>query len=134
MMREYEDPFAEIHELFMRLMENSATDPSGVMFRAGMQQEDPGLTGMNGPSGVEVHKNGGEILLVTELPGFSEDQITVWFEGGRCLIEASDGDRICRKTALVPEPDPSSVRQTYRHGVLELVFRAKAEPVQQAGI
>jgi HSP20 family molecular chaperone IbpA len=132
MIRDFEDPFAEIRELFRNLVENSAIGPGSLTFRAvtvsGNQhrEEPPDRTG------IEVHRNGDEIILVTELPGFSGEQVTVGFEGGRCLIEASDGDRHCRKTALVPEPDLSSVRQTFRHGVFELVFRVKAEPVHQA--
>ncbi len=134
MMREYEDPFAEIRELFTRLVENSMTGPGGFAFRTMAMGGDPGMQEPSGRTGVEVHRNGDEVILVTELPGVTEEQVTVGFEGGCCIIGASDGERQIRKTVLVPEPIPSSVRKTFRNGVLELVFRARAEPAGQTGI
>lgn len=135
MIRDYEDPFAEIHELFRKLVENSATGPGSVTFRAVTVSGNQPLQEPPDGTGIEVHRNGDEILLVTELPGFSGEQITVGFEDGCCRIEATDGDRHCLRTVRVPEPDPSSVRQTFRHGVFELVFREKpVKPVHRADL
>ncbi len=154
MNRETDDPFAMIEELFRKLAMGAAGTPGQFSFRTvvlGGFSGGDGATwwpveGAMGPRSwedtdgtireefspddrVEVHQSGDDVLLVTELPGFSVDQVEAVFDHGTCAIEATDGDRHCRKTVTAPAPEPSTIRKTLRHGVFELgysIVRAEA--------
>ncbi len=155
MNREADDPFAVIKELFRKLAMSVPGTPGQFSFRTVVLGGSPGSDGetwwpVEGAGGlrgwgdltgtireeprpddrVEVHQAGDDVLLVTELPGFSVDQVEAVFDNGTCAIEATDGDRHCRKTVTAPAPEPSTIRKTLRHGVFELGYTvARAEAV-----
>ena len=73
---------------------------------------------------IEVHEgDGGEVLVLAELPGVSEDQVRLDLEEGALRIAASDGDRTFMGRAEIPPVDPDSLRASCRNGVLEVRFR-----------
>jgi HSP20 family molecular chaperone IbpA len=72
---------------------------------------------------IEVHEDEGEILVLAELPGVSEDQVRFDLEGGALRIAASDGARKFVGRAELPPVDPDSLRARCRNGVLEVRFR-----------
>jgi len=72
---------------------------------------------------IEVHEAVGEILVLAELPGVSEDQVRFDLEGGTLRIAASDGARRFMGRAELPPVDPDSLRASCRNGVLQVRFR-----------
>jgi HSP20 family protein len=72
---------------------------------------------------IEVHEDEGEILVLAELPGVSEDQVRFDFEGGALRIAASDGARRFVGRAELPPVDPDSLSARVRNGVLQVRFR-----------
>jgi hypothetical protein len=72
---------------------------------------------------VEVQRVGNEVILVTELPGVSPEDVKVMFSGSTVHIKAGDGDLKYHTTADVPPADKDSVSVSFRHGVLEVSYR-----------
>ena len=72
---------------------------------------------------IEVHEEVGEILVLAELPGVSEDQVRFDLEDGALRIAASDGARRFVGRAELPPVDPDSLKASCRNGVLEVRFR-----------
>jgi HSP20 family protein len=69
---------------------------------------------------VDTFDEGGEILIVAELPGVSEAQVQVELKDDILTI-ATSGDRRYAKEILLDAPvEPASLRQTYTNGILEL--------------
>jgi HSP20 family molecular chaperone IbpA len=79
---------------------------------------------------IEVHEDEGEILVLAELPGVSEDQVRFDLEGGALRITASDGARKFMGRAELPPVDPDSIRSSCRNGVLEVRFRRIPETAE----
>lgn len=71
---------------------------------------------------IEIQRVGDRILLVTELPGLSPENVQVLFRGGRVFIWGKDGERQYRSSAAVPPPRAGSEQVTYRHGILEVSY------------
>lgn len=71
---------------------------------------------------IEIQRIGDRILLVTELPGLSPENVQVLFRGDRVFIWGKDGERQYRTSAAVPPPRAGSEQVTYRHGVLEVSY------------
>ncbi len=72
---------------------------------------------------IEVQKVGGEVKVVTGLPGVSSDDIQVMIGSTQICIQARDGRRVYRSAAEIPSPDRNTVRIAFRHGVLEITYR-----------
>jgi HSP20 family protein len=79
---------------------------------------------------IEVHEEEGEILVLAELPGVSEDQVRFDLEDGTLRIAASDGARRFVGRAELPPVDPDSLRASCRNGVLEVRFRRILETLE----
>jgi HSP20 family protein len=78
---------------------------------------------------VDVFERGDEIVVVAEMPGVEKDKVNVKVaEDGRTLIiSGSDTDRRYYKEVDLPaRVDPSSIKTTYKNGVLEVKLK-KAE-------
>jgi HSP20 family molecular chaperone IbpA len=71
---------------------------------------------------IEIQRLGDRVLLVTELPGLSPENVQVLFRGDRVFIWGKDGERQYRTSAAVPPPRTGSEQVTFRHGVLEVSY------------
>lgn len=69
---------------------------------------------------VDLFDEGEELLVVAELPGVGEAQISVTLQDDILSLE-TNGERRYAKEILLPEPvEPGSLRQSYTNGILEL--------------
>lgn len=71
---------------------------------------------------IEIHSVGDRIVLSTELPGISPEQIQVLFREDRVFIWARDPDRQYRASRKVPPAVKGSIGISFRHGVLEVSY------------
>lgn len=63
------------------------------------------------------------VILVAELPGVSEESITLNIKGDILVLGASDGKRKFAKEILLPSKvDEASKQVSYKNGVLEVKF------------
>lgn len=81
---------------------------------------------------IDVFELGEEVIVVTELPGVSGDEIKVEVsEDGRSLIiRAEGGRRYYRAIRLPARVDPSSVNTRYKNSVLEVKLKKKKSDQQ----
>jgi HSP20 family molecular chaperone IbpA len=75
---------------------------------------------------IEIQEVGDRIVLSTELPGISPEQIQVLFREDRVFIWAKDPDRHYRASREVPPAIKGSVEISFRHGVLEVSYLPSA--------
>ena len=75
---------------------------------------------------IEIHSIGDRVVLSTELPGISPEQIQVLFREDRVFIWAKDPDRQYRASREVPPATKGSVEISFRHGVLEVSYLPSA--------
>lgn len=69
---------------------------------------------------VDVFEELDEVVLVAEMPGANEEDITVELHGDVLVLETS-GERRYAREIMVPAPvDPASLQKKYRNGILEL--------------
>jgi len=80
---------------------------------------------------IEIHQVGDRIVLSTEFPGISPEQIQVLFREDRVFIWAKDPDRLYRASRKVPPATQGSAEITFRHGVLEVSYLPLAAPTHQ---
>ena len=71
---------------------------------------------------IEIHTLGDRIVLSTELPGISPEQVQVLFREDRVFIWAKDPDRQYRASRKVPPALKGSVEISFRHGLLEVSY------------
>ena len=71
---------------------------------------------------IEIHTLGDRIVLSTELPGISPEQVQVLFREDRVFIWAKDPDRQYRTSGKVPPALKGSVEISFRHGLLEVSY------------
>ena len=71
---------------------------------------------------IEIHTLGDRIVLSTELPGISPEQVQVLFREDRVFIWAKDPDRQYRASRKVPPAIKGSVEISFRHGLLEVSY------------
>ena len=71
---------------------------------------------------IEVHRVKDRIMLVTELPGMSPENIQVLFRDDRVFIWAKDGKRQYQASAEVPPAEKESTEISFRNGVLEVRY------------
>ena len=77
---------------------------------------------------VEVHEADGEVLVLAELPGISEEHVRLDLEPGGLRISATDGDRQFVGRAELPAVEHGSPVVSCRNGVLEVRFRRIPDP------
>ena len=75
---------------------------------------------------VEVQRIGNEVVLVTEMPGVSPEDVKVMFSGSTVHIKAGEGNLKYHTTADVPPAEKDSVSVSFRHGVLEVTYREQS--------
>lgn len=74
---------------------------------------------------VDVFPEKDHILIISELPGVSENEINVELSGDILTI-TSTGERKYAKEVLLPSPvKPESMKKTYKNGVLEIRLEKK---------
>lgn len=137
-----EDNFRNIGEIIRKMLEQAGMSdhPAPVIFNFriyvnmpvspdAMQHQAPGMDETIKPE-VEVQRVGDDVILVTELPGVSPEDVRVMFSGSTVHIKAADGTLKYQATADVPPAEKDSVSVSFRHGVLEVTYR---EQVRKTG-
>jgi HSP20 family molecular chaperone IbpA len=71
---------------------------------------------------IEIHRVKDRIMLVTEFPGMSPENIQVLFRDDRVFIWAKDSERQYRASAEVPPAEKESTEISFRNGVLEVRY------------
>ena len=131
------DMFEEMDEMFARLFarmnqEFSTGRPEVYEYRIvisndrapGRMQEIPApASRAAGEPFAEVHRIGGETLVITELPGVTDEMIRLDVKGSTLIIDAGDAEHHYHTTADLPPVDASSMQKSFRNGVLEVSFR-----------
>jgi HSP20 family molecular chaperone IbpA len=130
-----DDHFRNIGEIIRKMLEQAGMSehPAPVIFNfriyvnspecpAAQQNRPPAVCETIEPE-VEVQRVGNEVILVTELPGVSSEDVKVMFSGSTVHIKAADGDLKYHTTADVPPAEKDSVSVSLRHGVLEVTYR-----------
>ena len=137
MVQAPEDNFRNIGEIIRKMLEQAGMSeyPAPVIFNFRIyvntnpgQGPDIDIPGDDeGPiePGLEVQRVGDEVILVTELPGVSREDVEVIFSGPKVLIQAGDGERVYQASADVPPAEQDTVSVSLRHGVLEVTYREK---------
>jgi HSP20 family protein len=69
---------------------------------------------------VEVHEEGGEIVVVAELPGADPKTITCRPEQKRLLIEATGARRYRKEVQLPAAVQATGMQQSFQNGILEV--------------
>ena len=73
---------------------------------------------------VDVFDEGGEVVVVAEVPGVQEKDIHVELDGDVLALTATGPKRKYEKEVLLPAAvDPEARRQSYQNGYLELRFK-----------
>ncbi len=73
---------------------------------------------------IDVFDEGDEVVVVAEVPGVQEKDIQLELEGDVLALSATGPKRKYEKEVLLPAAvEPSSRRQSYQNGYLELRFR-----------
>lgn len=75
---------------------------------------------------VDSFDEGEEVVLVAELPGVSEEEITVEIQEDILSLQTT-GERKYAKEILLPQAvDAATLKKTYRNGILELRLKKAA--------
>jgi HSP20 family molecular chaperone IbpA len=130
-----DENFREIGEIIRKMLEQAGMSdhPAPVVFNFRIyvnmapppempHNRVPARTNTIEPE-VEVQRVGDEVILATELPGVSPDDVKVMFSGSTVHIKAGDGNLKYHTTADVPPAEKDSVTVSFRHGVLEVTYR-----------
>ena len=130
-----DENFRNIGEIIRKMLEQAGMSehPAPVIFNfriyvnmpvypATQQNQDHTRNSTIEPE-VEVQRVGNEVILATELPGVSPEDVKVMFSGSTVHIKAGDGDLKYHTTADVPPAEKGSVSVSFRHGVLEVTYR-----------
>jgi HSP20 family molecular chaperone IbpA len=134
-----DENFRNIGEIIRKMLEQAGMSdhPAPVIFNfriyvnmpgfpAAQQNQFPTRNNTIEPE-VEVQRVGNDVILVTELPGVSPEDVKVMFSGSTVHIKAGDGDLKYHTTADVPPAEKDSVSVSFRHGVLEVTYREQNE-------
>ena len=133
-----DDNFRNIGEIIRKMLEQAGMSehPAPVIFNfriyvnmpvhQGMQEYPPPARNDTIEPEVEVQQIGNEVILATELPGVSPEDVKVMFSGSTVHIKAADGDLKYHTTADVPPAEKDSVSVSFRHGVLEVTYREQS--------
>jgi HSP20 family protein len=70
----------------------------------------------------EVHRIGNEVKVVAELPGAEKESIQLIVSDGTITIEADGQGRHFTARADLPPVDATSVKSSFKNGVLEVTF------------
>lgn len=73
---------------------------------------------------IDVFDEGDEIVVVAEVPGVREEDISAELKGDVLVLSAAGPKRKYEKEILLPAPaEPGAPRQSYQNGYLELRFK-----------
>lgn len=133
-----DENFRNIGEIIRKMLEQAGMSehPAPVIFNfriyvnmpaCPVAQQNP-APARNGTieTEVEVQQVGNEVILVTELPGVSPEDVKVMFSGSTVHIKAGNGDLKYHTTADVPPAEKDSVSVSFRHGVLEVTYQEQS--------
>lgn len=73
---------------------------------------------------VDVFNEKDHLLVIAELPGVSEENITTEVKGDVLIIKTAEGDRKYSKEVLLSgKVDPGSLTTSYKNGILEIKIK-----------
>jgi HSP20 family molecular chaperone IbpA len=142
MKDEPQDVFRQMDAMFKRMFEEMTSGmvtgmpPNAMGFRiilqgSGMPQVPPHEMGAQSydrhEPAPEVHCIGSEVKVVTELPGAEKESIQLNVSDGTITIEADGQGRHFTTHADLPPVDATSMKSSFRNGVLEVTFAGLVE-------
>jgi HSP20 family protein len=75
---------------------------------------------------VDVFDEKDHVLVIIELPGVEEEQISIKMKGDILTLSAANGDRKYYKEVVLPEDvDAGTLKSKYKNGVLEIRISKK---------
>lgn len=126
-----EDAHKTLEEMLRNLMQAAQAGDSRPLFIGMKIVLPPGgdyptppqrARGDSTESPIEVHHVGNRVMLVTEMPGMTPENIQVMFRDDRVFIWARDQERHYQGSATVPPAKKGSEEISFRHGVLEVTY------------
>lgn len=126
-----EDFPRNLEEMLRHLMQAAQRGDAGPIFigmkivvpPGGGLPDSPGnLRGDATEPAVEVHRVGDRVVIVTELPGISPEQVHLLFRDDRIFVWARDLERHYRGSARIPPARKGSEEISFRHGLLEVSY------------
>ncbi|HOT03551.1 MAG TPA: hypothetical protein PK069_05175 [Methanolinea sp.] len=126
-----EDSHKTLEEMLRNLMQAAQAGDSRPLFIGMKIVLPPGgdfpsppqrARGDSTESPIEVHHVGNRVMLITEMPGMTPENIQVMFRGDRVFIWARDQERHYQGSATVPPVQNGSEEISFRHGVLEVSY------------
>jgi len=72
---------------------------------------------------VDVFDEADEIVLVVEMPGANEEDVTVELHGDVLIMETAGDRRYAREVLLPASVDAASMEKTYRNGILHIKLK-----------
>lgn len=126
-----EDAHKTLEEMLRNLMQAAQAGDSRPLFIGMKIVLPPGgdfptppqrARGDSTESPIEVHHVGNQVMLVTEMPGMTPENIQVMFRDDRVFIWARDQERHYQGSATVPPAKKGSEEISFRHGVLEVTY------------
>jgi len=76
---------------------------------------------------VDLFDEADEIVLVAEMPGANEEDVTVELHDDVLVLETTGERKYAREVLLPAAVDAASLRKTFRNGILELKLKKAAE-------
>ncbi len=76
---------------------------------------------------VDVFDEPDEIVLVAEMPGANEEDVSVELHGDVLVLETSGERKYAREVLLPAAVEPESMQKTFRNGILEIKLKKAAE-------
>ncbi|MCU0631999.1 MAG: hypothetical protein MUC66_03355 [Methanolinea sp.] len=126
-----EDARKTLEEMLRHLMQSALSGEAHPLFIGMKIILPPGgdnphppqkIRGDSTEPSIEVHHIGRRVMLVTEMPGMTPENIQVMFRGDRVFIWARDQERHYQSSAAVPPAQKGSEEISFRHGVLEVSY------------
>lgn len=126
-----EEPKRTLEEILRHLMQAAQSGEDRPLFIGMKITVTPGADfpvppqkarGDSTEPAIEVHHVGQRVVLVTEMPGMTPENIQVMFRGDRVYIWARDQERHYQGSARVPPARNGTEEISFRHGVLEVSY------------
>ena len=141
MYEDQQDMFRDMDELFAllyaQIIRNFGSErPQAFGYRLVIQGggENPRVPDlphaplqMRSEPGVEVHRIGNDVKVITGLPGATMDAIRLDIKGALLTIDADTGCNHFHTTVALPRVYPGSMQTSFKNGVLEATFKILAD-------
>lgn len=85
------------------------------------------FTGGSDDPAPEVTRIGDEVSVVADLPGVTEEAVTISLDGQTLHIDCRSCEPPYHASAALPPVDPTSMKYAIKHGVLQVTIQALPE-------